>query len=268
MAMRTLWGDYTIPAGRIGKVLDHLITVVKNHPSSFTKADFVREIGAAPKSNGPADKLRDMISYGLIEDKVQMYVITELGKSAISKDPNERPKSIERIVRNIPLWNLLINASGFKQPFDVFSKNAHKIIANDPTLDNSLHQLYNAYIEDITCISKTPPYTKVSKNLGKQRTRKPQEKQVFEPESINTQLQNETKLIAGVIRTSNEGGKGECGMPGLNVDNLAFKGGEILVKKLFFEVDGHRIEIKDDASYLLALVFLQAKRKRFGTDYE
>jgi hypothetical protein len=249
MAMPTIFGEYHIPAARAGKVLDHLITVVKNHPASFTKADFVREIGAVVTSNGPADKLRDMIAYGLIVDNVQTYGITELGKVAISVNAKERSSAVEKVVRNIPLWNLFINASGIKQTFDTFKKNAHQFITNDPNLDTNIHRLYTAFVEDVACISKTPPYTKISKNLGKPRKHSHQTKPSYEEIPTKLHIETTPQSTSSAVKIFPNG-----------LSNV----------RLILEFDGGKFEVKDALSIMIAkgLITVKESELKRGDDYE
>jgi hypothetical protein len=276
MAQVTKYGSYTVPAARVGIVLDHLREVAKNHSISFSKEEFIHDIGAVPSSNGPADKLRDMIQYGLImRDDHGLYKITDLGKAAISDTVEEKSLAITNVIRNVPLWDKLSTSLGTKTTMELFANAVKQIVGlDDKEFAENIHRLWYAYTEDIKCITKTPPYSSKSAILGKRRVPKHQENQTPISHTVNSIPQNEPECyfpeapIQPVVGET-EAEKQKETPP--KQDILAFfERGEIAVKKLTFNADGLVVEVKDVPSYYLAQVFLQAKMKgiKRGVDYE
>jgi hypothetical protein len=167
--MNQTYGDYVITETRLGLLLDHIITVGKKYPVSFDKKQFTESIGATPSSNGPADKLRDMIRYGLLSKNNQKYIISDLGKAVIHGGI-ERANAIDTIIRKIPLWVKLNDAVGPKPKIDAFTKAVKQIThADNGVIKKNINSLWNAFSKDIACKTKTPPYSNVSAILGKRR---------------------------------------------------------------------------------------------------
>lgn len=264
MATITYYGNYLVPAARVGIVLDHLIAVVKKHPKTFSKDEFVEEIGASPSSNGPSDKLRDMIRYGLIARSDGQYTITELAKAAISDNPSERAAAKEKVIRNIEIWNLLLEKVGTHPTVEIFTQAVQQIA--DKTIEQrDINRMWYSYNEDIACISKNPPYSNRSAILGKQRKPKIRRKHNFTPEVSAPEVK---KLDIQLPHTQNN-------RQSEKLSELPEPWGNLLKylinkEKLLVEFGSVKFEVKDNQSLKLAKALIAAKEGSLllGDDYE
>jgi hypothetical protein len=152
------FGNVPIIYTRIGLLADNLIEVSKKYPTVFTRNQFVEIIGSKPTST--ADKLRDMVSYGLIIRNNDTYTISESGQAIIKGSPAERSSKIEIALNKCPVWNYLITTVGKRPNRDVFDRvlTTHYGKINSEILEN----LWNAYKQDISSISSAPPFSKWS----------------------------------------------------------------------------------------------------------
>lgn len=156
--MSSRFGNIPVINTRIGLLMDNLIEVSKKHPSVFTRNQFVEIIGSKPTST--ADKLRDMVSYGLILRSGDKYTISESGQAIIRGSPAERSSKIEVALNRCPVWNYLITTVGKRPNRDVFNNAlvTHYGKINSEILEN----LWNAYKQDISSVSGAPPFSKWS----------------------------------------------------------------------------------------------------------
>jgi hypothetical protein len=167
-APRISYNEYSYPVSRLDILLDHLITIGKKYPLSFNRKEFSEAIGATPTSNGPETKLKDMVEFGLISKNDQIYVITDLGKAIIKNE--DRTNAIEKIIKQIALWDLLYQRVGKKPTKDAFAVAFQQIThAENDVINRDLIRLWNSYTNDFACSTKTPPYSTRSAILGKQR---------------------------------------------------------------------------------------------------
>jgi len=114
-----------------------------------------------------------MVRFRVLFKQNQTFTVTELGQAFLHSDGAERPKVTEKIIRNIPLWNALLDMMGPNPSLEQFSVQVRQITqANNDLIDRNLTRLFSAYIGDVECIHKTPPYGKVSPLTGKTRPSK------------------------------------------------------------------------------------------------
>ena len=275
-AARIRYNEFSYPVSRLDILLDHLITVSKKYPSSFNRKEFTEMIGATPASNGPQSKLLDMIEFGLLSKNDQTYTITDLGNKVIQNV--ERTATIEKIIRKIPLWDQIFQRAGKKPTKDEFVTVFQQITHAETTIitrDSS--RLWNSYISDLSCLTKTPPYSTRSAILGKQRIQKfPEKSPTPAPKEVPINSIDTASKEVELYQPPRDAMAPPP--PPLAVpkspkkiediytkpEDLIFTNrGEITVKKLSFNSDGYTLEVKDEASYLLARVFLESKRKQF-----
>jgi hypothetical protein len=141
---------------RLGLGSDHLIEVGTHHPSTFTRYQFSEITKSGASSTG--DKLRDMALYGLITKSGNTYKITENGH-AIINGGSERSSAILAAINNVPLWAHLMKSIGKTPKKETFDK-AIKEIPQYANLDaETLDNLWKAYNYDISCITKSPPFS-------------------------------------------------------------------------------------------------------------
>jgi len=187
MVLETMYGEYVITGTRLRTALDTEIMLKKNSLPSVNKEEFYKITRSAPSSHGPVDKLNDMVRFGLRTKNNQNYVITTLGEEFLKSDGEERAKIVERIVRNIPLWNKLLDNIGRNPSLDAFSDQVRAITQAKPDIiDRNLTRLYSAYIGDVECTHKSPPYGKVSPLLGRTK----ETKQLLHVPEVFTPLEN------------------------------------------------------------------------------
>jgi len=170
MVLETKYGDFKITGIRLRTALDTVIMLNERSITSFDKEQFYKITKSAPSSHGPVDKLVDMVRFGLLEKTAQTFTITQMGHDFLKSTGTERQKIVEKIIRNISLWNKLLDAIGKNPTLDEFSINVRDITkANADLIERNLSRLYSAYNGDLECISKTPPYGTVSPLIGRVR---------------------------------------------------------------------------------------------------
>jgi hypothetical protein len=173
MVLETIYGDYTITGIRLRTILDTQITLRGKSITTFNQSQFYDITGAIRSSHGPIDKLNDMVRFGLLTKKDQTYTITELAKEFLESDGAERSKVVEKIIRQIPLWNKLLDAVGKNPSLSLFEGTVRQITQAKPEIiARNLQRLLNAYNGDVECIHKSPPYGKISALIGRSRTNK------------------------------------------------------------------------------------------------
>lgn len=173
MVLETMYGEYVITGTRLRTGLDTEIMLKENSVTSIDKEHFYKITHSAPSSHGPVDKLNDMVRFGLLAKNNQNFVITALGEEFLKSNGAGRAPIIEKIVRNIPLWNKLLDSVGKNPSLDTFSTQVRMVTqAKSEIIDRNLTRLYSAYIGDVECINKSPPYGKVSPLLGRTKESK------------------------------------------------------------------------------------------------
>ena len=255
--MEKRYGKFTVTGTRLGILLDHVIAVNREHSGAFDRKQFTEVIGASPTSNGPAEKLNDMIDFGLLSKDDRGYAITDLGGASIHSDKVERIAAIEKIIRKIPLWDLLLDSIGQNPDRETFAQALEQNLPNeDVPVTRNLDRLWHAYLEDVSCITKTPPYSKGSALLGRQKNmRGHSSKNVKSPKKNATQF--ETSIEQNQMtdtpkdRTS-------------SIEHGLFK------EPLIIEFGSMKFEVKDPLSIRFARLLIEAKEDglKRGDDYE
>jgi len=192
------------------------------------------------------------VAYGLIIKSDQRYLITELGRSAVGGSATERPRAIEKVIRNIPLWNLLLNNIGSSPTNESFVSAVKKIITDDPNLEKHLNRLLFAYKEDISCITKIPPYSKRSANLGNPRIHKRDATAIVSKPDL--QKDRLTPQILETKPSTSQDGNQEMIYANIQKNN------EFNLNFGVIEYRGHRVEIKDDLTYAFAAQMMKKIR--------
>jgi hypothetical protein len=181
MVLETKYGDFVITGTRLRTVLDTEIMLNEMAITSLDKDKFYVITGSAPSSHGPIDKLNDMVRFGLLTKTNQNFTITPLGYEFLNSSEQERSKVVDKIIRNIPLWNTLLDMIGENPNLEAFSNTIREITQASPEIINrNLTRLHSAYLGDVECIHKKPPYGKPSPLTG--RTRSAPKGEWFYPE--------------------------------------------------------------------------------------
>jgi hypothetical protein len=170
MVLETNYAGFIITGTRLRTALDTEIMLNEKSIKFLNKERFYEITGSAPSSHGPIDKLNDMIRFGLLTKSNQTFTITALGEEFLKSSGEERAKAVEKIIRNIPLWNKLLDTVGNNPSLDTFSTHIRAITQAKPEIiDRNLTRLHSAYLGDIECIHKKPPYGKPSPLTGRTR---------------------------------------------------------------------------------------------------
>ncbi len=240
--MRQVWGKYIIPRKRLSILLDHLITIMKTYPSyTFSRDEFVKAIGLSHSSSGPDEKIVSMEQFGLItKDRFSnKYIVSELGKDVIVSHGNERIIAIEKVIRNIPLWDQLLKIVGTDVTNEKFVP-AFKAITEvtDNEIVENLTQLKYAYTDDIACIQKNPPFSTWSIKVGKPRQTMIQKGLKY---TVNSQKKPESPII----------------QEGAIFETQKIPQPIKWTFKLSSEMGNFQLEIYDKPTYNMALTLLQ-----------
>jgi len=275
---------------RIGLLMDNLIEVSKKYPAVFTRDQFVEVIGSKPTST--ADKLRDMVSYGLIIRDGDTYTISEAGQVIIKGNSAERSSTIKTALKNNKVWAYLISAIGVSPNREVFKKalTAHYGEVNSEILEN----LWNAYRQDISSISSVPPFSKWSTTVRKstvppdtphgKATAEQKEEIIVIPESRNNktqlgsivQLTEPAKENEPSVQTKTESNpfeeepKPPEKIMTVSQDLIGLAKYLPSTEKITIEFGSVKFELRDESSIALAKVLIQVKEKGLlqGDDYE
>jgi len=202
-----------------------MTVIVRKYPDGiFTRQTFVDALGLSATSGGPDHKLASLRQYKLAtRTSDQQYKVTDLATTIVN-ETIVRSKVIEQAVRNVELWDKLLNTIG-KEFTDEAFVSAFGAITGipEPEIGIELAGLKYAYREDMDCINKNPPYSTWSTKVGKPR------KSQDGPESG---LQNQTTTTS---------------------QSSMIKG-----YKVSIDYGGFQIVVTDEPTYLVALQMLQA----------
>lgn len=175
-------GSYSIPTNRLGSLLIETSKLYERFNGDETNYEYIAPIlGQSPKSGAFYQKMADLRVYGLVAGKRSSITITELGKQATFGDDEEKSKSLEKAVRNIRLWSVLLDKYGTSIESDKFWVILAKI-TNAERLDaqKKAETVRKAYLDDVRYIKTVSERTKLS-----------QDKQVQEAESTDRKLKME-----------------------------------------------------------------------------
>ncbi len=252
---------------RLGLIIDHLIEVSKKYPSSFTRAQFAEVTKLKESSTG--DKLRDMEKYGLINRNDSNYTISASGQAILSGG-TARQSEILTAINKVPLWAHLIKLIGKTPERDLFNRTVKGIPEYINLNTEVLGNLWFAYNYDISCITKSPPFSDWSSKVHKSALTQykfppdfPQEiEKSMPPESIiKTQLKNqpteEVKEIKTPVETSHK--KEEVMEMSQDRTNNILMVPDISTVPLFIEFGSVRFEAKDPRSIAFARALLGVK---------
>jgi hypothetical protein len=255
--METKYGEYSIVFTRLGILIDHLIEVSKKYPTTFNRKQFVEITQLKPTST--LAKLQSMEQFKLVQSSGSNYAITPLGQMII-RGGSERTKAIETVVRSVPLWNHLINTVG-KTPDKLKFSAAIKQITNvdDKILKENLDRLLYAYTDDVSCITRTPPFSKysviysksgASKALGPSTVNAAPPLTAVVPELKPTDIEHTAHSVIHM-----DEGNGTTVLDGDKSTNYGI-----------IEYKGHKFEINDDLSYGFADQIMKKIKKDLERD--
>jgi hypothetical protein len=229
-------GSMSIPRSRLGILLDTMIVLNNEYPSSdFNKTQFTESLGLSPKSSGPDHKISDMILFGLLTkgEKGQQIAITNLGKKIINTTGIERTSAIEEAVKKIPLWEKLLNSIGEDTENENFTVTVKTLTGlDDDEIQEKISGLKFAYKEDIGCIKRSPPYSVWTRN-----TNKPKKTRATDNNKFNNSNRGETQTQK-------------------MADGIQFQ--PVRGYRITSDYAGFQIEVKDSNTYSVALQMLNS----------
>jgi hypothetical protein len=145
-------GSYSIPKHRFGLLLRETQKLHdKYYLEETNSTDIAATLGYPQRNNPFYAKLNDFISFGLLEAGGRSsYRITELGEKAIQPDNVRQREACEELIRNIPLWDKLLNKYGTKIDKKTFSEHLAVIADAEPADVKKLAEtIRRAYLEDV-----------------------------------------------------------------------------------------------------------------------
>lgn len=264
MGMQSRYGEYSIVITRLGLIIDHLIEVSKKYPTVFNRDQFMEITGLGQSST--ADKLKDFELYGLVHRnknrKNRTYTISKLGQ-AIIRGGDERTSAIDTVVKSVPLWDQLLKTIG-KKPNKTAFANAFKQITkvDDKILSENIGRLWYAYTDDISCMTKSPPFSKWSSVFRETRIPArvlgPSIKHVTPQKEEMAEIPEPTEKTQASEPTTQSLEKEK------NVETTEERLPRLPSKYGVIEYKGHRFDIKDELSY----GFAEHMMKRIKKDLE
>jgi hypothetical protein len=259
---------YGVTKTRLGLLLDHLIDVSKKQPSLFDRQQFIKITRLGNTST--ADKLKDMVTFGLISKQDRSnYIINPL-MHAIVKGGSERTSAIKTAIKKISLWDQLLNKAIDAKTDKNSFKSAIKSITNvgDKQIAEDIDWLWYAYTEDISCIDKTPPFSIYSEIFGKaeitQRSSDVQNNRNLQENEMDTSIPRGLQDHQIIEPTAKIILEQPAEHP--KKEQTAEKHPQLILHKPrskygFIEYQEHRFEIKDELSYGFAEQIMRKIKK-------
>lgn len=151
-------GNCSIPKHRFGLLLEQTQKLYNKYHLEETNSEAIAAtLDYTRRSNPFYAHLNDFISFGLLEGEGRSgYRVTELGKKAIQQDSVRRQEALEELIRNIPLWDRLLNEYGTKVDKATFSQRLAAITGAEPAeIQKRAEKIRRAYLDDIEYIKPT-----------------------------------------------------------------------------------------------------------------
>src|SRR5574341_1923354 len=105
-------GTHSIPKYRLPGLIEDVKKIYEKFNGEESEPEYVAHvIGHQPKSGSFTQKLADMRSYGLIEGRGKIRV-SELGKKVTYGTEPEKKEALDKLLRNIPIWGILLDKYG------------------------------------------------------------------------------------------------------------------------------------------------------------
>ncbi len=146
-------GNFRIPTFRLyPNLVAYTKKIYEKFPNEETKVEYVAQlIGHTSHRSGTfLQRAADLRLYGLIEGKGKIKV-SELGKKITYGQEGEKIQALEKAIRNIPLWDTLLNNYGPNINSDDFWVVLAKITGVERLeAQNKAKWVLNAYMEDVS----------------------------------------------------------------------------------------------------------------------
>ncbi|GEM_PF-1078071 len=221
-------GDCTIPKYRLGLLLEQTEKLHRKFGTKETNSKAIAETLGYPRRSNPFyAKLKDFESFGLLEGEGRGIRVTELGKKSIQQNNAHKREALEEIIRNIPLWDRLLNEYGTKIDKKGFSERLAGITNVELSeVQKQAEKIRRAYLDDVEYIRFA---------------------------DTSTRLQESQKQDAQTI--PEQGNLGTGAQPIISKEATGY---------IAFPEYHTSIEIKDEISYDLAKQLLDAIGKKLG----
>lgn len=146
-------GTFRIPTFRLyPNLIAYTKKIYEKFPNEETKVEYVAQlIGHKSHRSGTfLQRAADLRLYGLIEGKGKIKV-SELGKKITYGHESEKIEALEKAIRNIPLWDTLLNNYGPNINSDDFWVVLAKITDVERLeAQKKAKWILNAYMEDVS----------------------------------------------------------------------------------------------------------------------
>jgi hypothetical protein len=168
-------GKYWIPTNRLEALLAATKKIYEATRGDETSAELIADVlKHSPNSGTFGTKMGDLRTYGLIEGRGEKITVTDLGKQATTfGDERERNEALQRIVRNVELWRILLDKYGVNIKKENFWLDLVKITGAD-RLDakNKEAAVRKAYLEAVEYIKSVgePIQTPLIEEMGEMET--------------------------------------------------------------------------------------------------
>lgn len=143
-------GTHTIPKYRLQGLIDDTKKIYEQFNGKETEPEYIAHtIGHQPKSGAFVQKLADMRSYGLIDRRGKIKV-SELGKQITYGTESEKTEALDKILRNIPLWGILLDKYGVNIKEETFWVDLAQITGVERLeAQTKANDIRKAYLEDV-----------------------------------------------------------------------------------------------------------------------
>ncbi len=157
-------GDYEVPESRISTILEEMGTLYMNMTYRESSSERVASLlGYSKRTNAFYRKLADLKLYGLVEHYKNKIRVSQLAKEAVAAQGKYKYDVLMEVMRNVPLWNRILNEFGENIPKDGFATTLalYGNIAT-PEAENLADSVRRAFEEDLRFINWFKPRKKVS----------------------------------------------------------------------------------------------------------
>ncbi len=182
-------GDYNIPQNRLRDLIEDTKKFYDKFPNEEVKSELIAHtISYSPTGGAFKQRLADLRLYGLIEGRGKIKV-SELGKMITYGDEKEKTDASEKIIRNIPLWNIFFDKYKASIKEENFWIDLVKITGVErPTAQTKADSIRKAYMDDIKYFKPVEKTSEISNSVPQvSETFNRSEKNMLDPQRETTQ---------------------------------------------------------------------------------
>ena len=191
--MKTKVGSQRVPISRLPVLLKDAEKLYEsNGNQAFTIDKMVTDLGSNPKSSSVPTKIPDLKNFGLLEGSYQGFRITDIGQKILQQDNTQRSVILDKVVRNIKLWNTFQDNGGR----DITENTVVKLLIQETGVKEDeakkrSHEIKWAFLQDVGCINEFKPKRRLKLTLKKPQTQGQQEQGL----SIEVPVKNTDDLL-------------------------------------------------------------------------